>query len=416
MDNIIDGNIKDFYKTANDIYYNTLDIYTLVTYRVSELIDDYGWIFSKTKSSNIFQLNNFSKAPLLYPFPFIKDMVEVNISKILNSNTGVFKKFQNVIADIGGIFSCFIIIGRILVYSYNKRNFEIQLINRLYKLDNNNDFEIDKIKNKSFLFDKNQINDPLKNNFLNNKNIKNEEWMFKDENNDSNDSINKKYENKTILHELPFLKRNRKLNDNVFSEKKIKEKETIKEINSNIKLNKEDVQKIFDRLQKNDNEIKNMMETKNVKKNNQKIKSDLDEFLKNRKKNKHNLKILKFSTYNLIVSIICVKKLKSNKLREKENIFYIGKDKVNGYLNIYKLMKFYENFEKLKLIIFNEFQIKSFNFMKKRTLNEIQNKTDSNLFDLFNYFNNNKENSINRELDQKFYHLLDNDVKKILHK
>ena len=228
MDNIIDGNIKDFYKTANDIYYNTLDIYTLVTYRVSELIDDYGWIFSKTKSSNIFQLNNFSKAPLLYPFPFIKDMVEVNISKILNSNTGVFKKFQNVIADIGGIFSCFIIIGRILVYSYNKRNFEIQLINRLYKLDNNNDFEIDKIKNKSFLFDKNQINDPLKNNFLNNKNIKNEEWMFKDENNDSNDSINKKYENKTILHELPFLKRNRKLNDNVFSEKKIKEKETIK--------------------------------------------------------------------------------------------------------------------------------------------------------------------------------------------
>jgi len=47
----------------------------------------------------------------------------------------IYKKLQNVFADLGGLFNTLIIIGNILVAQLNKKKFYYDLINKTFYID-----------------------------------------------------------------------------------------------------------------------------------------------------------------------------------------------------------------------------------------------------------------------------------------
>jgi len=74
----------------------------------------------------------------------------------MKSQTRTFKKIQNVLAKIGGIFSTLITIGNLLLRKFNQTSFEINIVNNLFSnFDDNQDLKKEDkslIDNKSNMF------------------------------------------------------------------------------------------------------------------------------------------------------------------------------------------------------------------------------------------------------------------------
>lgn len=111
-----------------------------------------------------------------------------------------------------------------------------------------------------------------------------------------------------------------------------------------------------------------------------------------------------------------MKKFKNTNFLRQEDIHIYAKRKVNGYLNVLKYMKLFENFEKLKSLILNKHQIYAFENSFKRDLTDIYKDKAESLFELCKYFNRKEKTTkfMNIVSDQKIKIIFDQDLKNFL--
>ena len=106
--------------------------------------------------------------------------------------------------------------------------------------------------------------------------------------------------------------------------------------------------------------------------------------------------------------------MKSDSLNKKQILLKFTTDKVYNYLDVLNFTRLYEDFEKLKMIIFNKSENISFNFLRRRTYSEITKENYKNdILDTVKYFKN-KEN--NRNLDsyeEKIRNLLNDEFNEL---
>lgn len=61
------------------------------------------------------------------------ELAVIKFDKIAKKYERLYKKLQNVFADLGGLLSSFILIGKILICEFNKKKFDYDLINYLFE-------------------------------------------------------------------------------------------------------------------------------------------------------------------------------------------------------------------------------------------------------------------------------------------
>lgn len=118
-------------------------------------------------------------------------------------------------------------------------------------------------------------------------------------------------------------------------------------------------------------------------------------------------KFIAIKPYEFFISIFCSKVRKNNKYFLKEKVFSAGEEKICQYLNVLNYFELYEDFEKFKSIILNEYQNLSFCFLRKRSFTDItdlnyQDKVTKTLY----YFLENIDNI--SSIDRKLFHNLSN--------
>jgi len=139
----------------------------------------------------------------------------------------------------------------------------------------------------------------------------------------------------------------------------------------------------------------------------------IDLLLKEKKyKNKHNL-LIKFSEFGILKFLFCCKRFKYADFLKQQEFYTQGEKKINQYLDVLKLMKLFENFERLKSLILNKQQIFAFDYFKKRDLSEINKNKVENLQELYKYLKGIKDFSENQNIisDEKITYFLDKDIK-----
>jgi len=109
------------------------------SYQLIELIEDTDWLFSNYEKKYITQINSSSGIPLTDLYKDYLDIFSFNLSKKVKSQTRIYKKIQNVLAEIGGIFSILTVIGNVILNNINQTTFEINVINNLFSNTKNID-------------------------------------------------------------------------------------------------------------------------------------------------------------------------------------------------------------------------------------------------------------------------------------
>ncbi len=144
-------------------------------YQFVELNDDSNWFFSSIKSDYTIQQGFYFLTPLKEgPYKGYLDAFTFTFSQKIKSQTRTFKKVPQVLAEIGGIFSSIIIIGNFLVGKLNKTEFEIDVINNLFYLNEKN-----KLNDKNGIVEKCKIEK--------NKNNRNNSFKYYDNNGNANE-------------------------------------------------------------------------------------------------------------------------------------------------------------------------------------------------------------------------------------
>jgi len=90
--------------------------------------------------------------------------MKIEIDPVMKKYDRIYKKLQNVLADLGGLFNTLTLIGNILVIQLNKKKFDYDLINKTFYQENQDSEKIH-IHNKNIILSNNKINDNSKNNF-----------------------------------------------------------------------------------------------------------------------------------------------------------------------------------------------------------------------------------------------------------
>jgi len=139
-------------------------------------------------------------------------------------------------------------------------------------------------------------------------------------------------------------------------------------------------------------------------------------FIKDKNNKKKTDLLIKFSCFDIIKYLFCGKRFKDENFLNQEKIHIHVERKINGYLNILKLMKLFENFKRLKKLILNNHQICIFENSKKRIWTDIYKDKIKSLFELSKYFKGNKKLTRFRNIipDDKLKILLDQDLKNLL--
>jgi len=150
LDNIINVNNENFFKIYSKRNFIFVDSNLKISqsmnfnYGVFKLIDDYGFIFSEInevytlKKNYDSYINNLSNE-LIFQMEF---------SPVMKQYQRIYKKLQNVFADLGGLFNSLILLGNILAAQINKKKCDYDLINKTFFLENE-DSDIKEILNKN---------------------------------------------------------------------------------------------------------------------------------------------------------------------------------------------------------------------------------------------------------------------------
>jgi len=176
-DNIISVDDPNFFKNiskTNDLKFdNNLNILQIINfnYGVVKLIDDTGIIFSKTNQKYSLK-NNYQS--IVSNYNDIGLIFKLEINSVMKEYERIYKKLQNVFADLGGLFNLLLLIGNLIVVHINKKKFDYDLINKIFFLDDelenlnnikNNDFNLNKIYDRENIklenLLKNDINDDI---------------------------------------------------------------------------------------------------------------------------------------------------------------------------------------------------------------------------------------------------------------
>jgi len=148
---IIDPDILDFGVKINENFFFNSEGYGFgYIYQLMELIEDTDWIFTNFRTKYLMQINNWIFLSLDRSDKSTLDIIGFNISKKMKSETRIYKKIQNILAEIGGISSILIVIGKIILNKLNQTTFEIIIINNLFSNIINNNENLYNCKKKSF--------------------------------------------------------------------------------------------------------------------------------------------------------------------------------------------------------------------------------------------------------------------------
>lgn len=400
---------------------------------------------------------------------------EISFNKIMKQYHRTYKKLQNVFADLGGIFSSLVLIGNILISQLNKKKFDYDLINNLFRIENthsdhknntyimkvnsetsklsidknytinfgynNKNFNSESCSSRNLIYNKNIIEDFYNNNDnisigMNNK--RNNNYIKKVANTDSISSrmIDSNLLLKSVIDNLGKNRYNDCKENNIgkIASVELKDfsmlrKQPCSNLYSNIIK-----QKLKRKSQKNNpipNQIKKAPDKeKNVKRtlknnfeeyfhttnNSSKLKQKVFSFLKDHyEPNKKVNNLIKFSKSEFIKTYLCCNKLKSKSLIDREILFEKATNIIHGYLDVSNFASLYEDFEKLKKIIFNEYQIVCFDFLLGRDITEIFKESyESKVYATVKYFKNKiKQRKVNL-YDKKLNNLMYEKFKDLL--
>jgi len=350
-------------------------------------------------------------------------VVRYEISLIMKQYERIYKKLQNVFADLGGLFNSLIVIGNIIVAQFNKKRFDFNIINKTFYRENE-DSNKNLTQNKNIILNKNKKLDNFNNNLiLENKSIKIQDNQNKFLEPESKLSMKSSINNVKIKQsESSFIKinnNNTKLNNtnlDINSSNLLNNNDIIKEdkiqtkrINdSTTRLNVEFKQsKIKD--VKNSDVIKDNKFEKSLDINQAKkiiLKERIQLFIENQNKKNNRKKLVKLSKLEFFFHFLPCKIFKNQSLIQKEHLILRAEDKVAEYLDVCSYTKLIENVHKLKVIFLNKYQKLSFEYLMNRNTTDLfKENYDNKLLETIQYYKQKiKESNLN-EYDQK---LLDN--------
>jgi len=446
-DSIINANKKEFFNFfTKETGLNTGEGLNFpqrlsFNYGLVKLLDDSGIIFSQKsieygirKRTSSTSLNNKDENLTLF---------EIEFNPVFKLYERIYKKLQNVLADLGGLLNSLILIGNILVLPFNKKKFEYDLINKTFYVKHEDDKQIKSpIKNVSIDNEKNKIR---------NVNLENLSIIIDDNKNKKlekaesflsiKDSINK---DKCKLNGNSF----KNIKSNLYSNHGIFDKNSsilsysyqfankmsfkTKMINdSSIRLkgeleepkNKSEKISKFKKanwIKEDKNsylkKIDNPLNYSNYDVNEKNLKERIESILKNKKKTTNRRKFVKFSKYEFFLKFFPCKSLKPESLIEKENLITKAELKIAEYLDICNYTNLIENFEKLKLIILNNYQNFSFEFLKNRDPDTLFNdQYTKNTIDTIQYFKHKIKRSNLNFYDKELLENFSNEFKQLIY-
>jgi len=347
--NIINTNENSFIKSFQNnekgsIKYNPKSnkyekIMTVANYGVINLKTDKGFIF--TDIVNAISLKKNYDYIQTISDSFHPDILfyAIRIDNMSRNYERVYKKLQNVFADLGGLFNSFLLIGSILIVQFNKIRFDYDLINKVFQIQTE---IINELKSKPpIIEDISSSRLPIKNN---SNNIQESNKVTKDSHRQKELDL---FNNKNSTVELK--------RSHILSVKEMKNKSQ-QDLNQN---------KYFKSIENNKNKVENNHED-TAKNNNTK------EFVNKYNNNLLFKKPLKYSKSDFFMTFICCQKLKNPSLIAKETIFNQAQAQIYDDMDIINYISLFERFEKLISILLNEYQAISFNFMQNRSLSGLQ--------------------------------------------
>jgi len=397
-DNIINVNKNEFFKPCliNESLDFTGDFsnaqYLYFNFAVVKLIDDLGIIFSK--ESDVLNIKQESKSYFPNKNYMMYSIIKIEFSRIMKQYNRIYKKLQNVFADLGGLFNTLIIIGNILVAQINKKKFDFDVMNKIFSLENENieiKNNLNEILNKVLksndkaTIKSKKINSCIDENSL----IINLEEKIKSiislENNKNKDNNENKQSSLTIinknLHNQDFnfyrIKSNNDNQDRNFITNScylVKEENTMTK-NINNYLSNQNVE--LKDLNYKENKVSDVCKIdKNLKfsmanEEDISLNEKIDLLLKNKKKKSNKNKLVELSIFEFFYIFFPCKRIKNKSLIEREYLIIKSERLIAKYLDESNYFKLFERFEKLKLIILNNPQAFSFNFIKNRNPSEI---------------------------------------------
>jgi len=163
-------------------------------------------------------------------------------------------------------------------------------------------------------------------------------------------------------------------------------------------------------------QIKNEKSLKpsNAKENDEIVKR-IDLFLVKRKSNTNRKKYVKLSKFEFFMSFIPFKYLKNKSLINKIQLITKAEEKILEYLDVCSYTNLIENFEKLKLILFNNYQNLSLEYLKNRNPSELLKENYNNeLLGTVKYFKEKiKESNFNKQ-DENILKTLNKEFKELI--
>ena len=373
----------------------------MVVYKILEVKNDFGWIFTEFISFYSIQKSSlYTSQPDIYKYDNNSTAIyflEISFDKVGKKYDRIYRKIQNIFADLGGLFNSFILIGNILIYHFNKKKFDYDIVNFLFKYED---------VNENY---KNKLISPVLNNY------EGSNCIFEKNNFHNCNTITKKKE-ETI-----------ELKNNSFRSHKIlqKNKTSIILISENNYFIQNQFKKSnlsFNNFEKKNSNINNIInhenfmkdENLNLELNEEKLKKNIENFVNHNFKKKQK-KFFKFTKAEFIKTFLCCQSFKSGSLKKKEKFFNFTSEKVFSYLDVLNYTRLYEDFEKLKMIIFNKYQNISFNFLKPRNYFEINSENyKEDILETVKYLKNQENEASLNSYDEKFKNLLNDEFKKLL--
>jgi len=448
LDNIINVNNKNFFKNYSVTEYFEFDKTFFIpesssfNYGCVKLIDEAGFIFSE--SSEKFSLKKNYESRLSnkrFSVPGASRIFTMEINPVMKQYQRIYRKLQNVFADLGGLFNSLILIGNILVAQFNQKKFEYDLINKTFYNDNDSDnnHEQKEIKIKTINLNTQNNNENLDIENINlkiNDNDNNPNSEEKDEpinsiqcsfNKDENKSIeptdglankNPLNSNKDIIKEISELTNNEK--NNIYKDL-IKENNPLnKNINSpSLKVKNIELKQInIIKDKKSDvNQNKKNIDFSDSIESNKILKEKVELFFEKNRNNKSiRKKFVNLSRFEFLLKFIPCKRIKSNNLIHKELLILKAEKEITKYLDICSYTNLYENFEKLKLTLLNNYHIVAFENLKNRNTTDIfkENYIDR-IIGTVQYFKQKQKESNLNDLDAKLLENLNSEFKELIY-
>jgi len=351
----------------------------------------------------------------------IGSIFNFELSPVMNQYEKIYKKLQNVFADLGGLFKALIMIGNIIVAQFNKKRFDYDLIYKTFYIDNE-----DLCKTNSF--NKNIILNEIKNN---GDNLIIENISVKVDNNQNTPKVEANHNNKKLKskHEaINSIKNNVKSNYQLNKEFTILAQNNfnisltnvdknsinfIKEDNcytrriddSTTRLNAE-LEKFNIKKEKSSyaNQNEKNISPSNTNEKNEILKKRIESFLENRKKNMNKKKFVKLSKFEFFMQLFFCNKFKNQSLIHKELLISRAEDKIAEYLDVCSYTNLIEIIQKMKLIFLNSHQKLSIDYLKNRNPSDLfEENHDDKLLETILYYKRKIIDSNLNEQDQKLF-------------